>query len=43
MNLVKLQDKNFTQKYFVLLYTDNESSEKEIREMIPFTPTSKRM
>ena len=32
-----------TQKLTVFLYTNNESLEREIRETIPFTITSKRI
>ena len=32
-----------TQKLTAFLYTNNERSEREIRDMIPFTITSKRM
>ena len=32
-----------TQKPVVFLYTNNEISEREIRETIPFTTTSKRI
>ena len=32
-----------TQKSIAFLYTDNERSEREIRETIPFTITSKRI
>jgi len=32
-----------TQKSTALLYTNNERSEREIREAIPFTITSKRI
>jgi len=32
-----------TLKYIAFLYTNNESSEREIREAIPFTITSKRI
>ena len=37
MNIVKLQ------KSFAFLYTNNEKTEREIRETIPFTTTSKRI
>ena len=44
MNLAKLQDKNFnTQKSFAFLYTNNEKSEREIKESIPFTIATKRI
>ena len=32
-----------TQKFLAFLYTNNESSEREIKETIPFTITSKRI
>ena len=32
-----------TQKYVAFLYTDNKRSEREIKETIPFTITSKRI
>ena len=32
-----------TQKSVAFLYTKNELSEREIREIIPFTTTSKRI
>ena len=38
MNLAKLQDKNInTQKSLAFLYTNNEKSEREIKESTPFT------
>ena len=44
MNLVKSQDKKInTQKLTAFLYTNNERSEREIREAIPFTIASKRI
>ena len=44
MNLVKLQvTKINTQKSVALLYTNNERSEREIQETIPFTIASKRI
>ena len=44
MNLAKLQDKNFnTQKSFAFLYTNNEKSEREIKESIPFITATKRI
>ena len=44
MNLVKLQGyKINTQKSTALLYSNNERSEREIRETIPFTIISKRI
>ena len=32
-----------TEKWTAFLYTNNERSEREIREMIPFTISSKRI
>ena len=44
MNLAKLQDtKSNTQKSFAVLYTNNEKSEREIKESIPFTIATKRI
>ena len=44
MNLAKLQGtKLIHRNLFVFLYTKNEVSEREIKEMIPFTITSKRI
>ena len=44
MNLAKLQDKKInTQKSFAFLYTDNEKSEREIKESIPLTTATKRI
>ena len=37
MNIVKLQDKINTQKSLAFLYTNNEKTEREIKETIPFT------
>ena len=38
MNVAKLQDtKSITQKSLAFLYTNNEKSEREIKESIPFT------
>jgi len=37
MNTVKFQDIKLTQKSFAFLYTNNEKTEKEIKETIPFT------
>ena len=42
MNLAKLQDTKInTQKSLAFLYTNNEKSEKEIKESIPFTTATK--
>ena len=43
MNLAKLQDTKSIQKSFAFLYTNNEISEKEIKESIPFTIATKRI
>ena len=44
MNLAKLQDKKInTQKSFAFLYTNNEKSEREIKESIPLTTATKRV
>ena len=43
MNSVKLQDTKSRQKSLSFLYTNNERSEREIKETIPFTITSRRI
>ena len=44
MNLVKLQDTKFnTQKLLEFIYTNNENSEREIKESIPFTIATRRI
>ena len=45
MNLVKSQETKSinTQKLFTFLYTNNEKSEREIKESIPFTTATKRI
>ena len=44
MNIVKLQDiKLTTQKSLAFLYTNNEKTEREIKETIPFTIATKRI
>ena len=43
MNIVKLQDTKLTQKSFAFLYTNNEKTEREIKETIPFTIATKRI
>ena len=44
MNIVKLQDIKFnTQKSLAFLYTNNEKTEREIKETIPFTNSTKRI
>ena len=37
MNIVKFQDRKLTHKSLVFLYTNNEKTEREIKETIPFT------
>ena len=43
MNIVKLQDIKLTQKCLAFLYTNNEKTEREIKETIPFTIAMKRI
>jgi len=44
MNIVKLQDIKLTQKKsLAFLYTNNEKTEREIKETIPFTIATKRI
>ena len=43
MNTVKLQDIKLTHKYLVFLYTNNEKTEREIKETIPFTIATERI
>ena len=44
MNLAKLQDTKINeQKSLAFLYTNNEKSEGEIKEPIPFTTETKRI
>ena len=43
MNSVKLQDTKLRRKSLSFLYTNNERSEREIKETIPFTITSRRI
>ena len=43
MNLEKLQDTKSTQKSLAFLYSNNEKSEREIKESIPFTIATKRI
>ena len=38
-----MQDKNDAQKSLAFLYTNNERSEREIKETLPFTFATKRM
>ena len=42
MNLAKSQDTINTQKALAFLYANNEKSEREIKESIPFTIATKR-
>ena len=44
MSLIKSQDTKInTQKFLEFLYTNNERSEREIKEIIPFTIATKRI
>ena len=44
MNTVKLQDIKSTQKKsLAFLYTNNEKTQREIKETIPFTIATKRI
>ena len=43
MNLVKLKHIKLSQKYVTFLYTNNERLEREIKETVPFTTTTKRI
>ena len=43
MNIVKLWDIKLTQKFLAFLYTNNEKTEREIKETIPFTFATKRI
>ena len=43
MNIVKLWDIKLTQKFLAFLYTNNEKTEREIKETIPFTIATKRI
>ena len=43
MNIVKLQDIKLTQKSLAFLYTNNEKTEREIKETIPFTIATKKI
>ena len=43
MNIVKLQDIKLTQQSLAFLYTNNEKTEGEIKETIPFTIAMKRI
>ena len=43
MNIVKLWDIKLTQKFLAFLYTNNEKTEREIKETITFTIAMKRI
>ena len=43
MNIVKVQDIKLTQRNPFHLYTNNEKTEREIKETIPFTIAMKRI
>ena len=43
MNIVKLGCKINTQTFLAFLYTNNEKTEREIKETIPFTIVTKRL
>ena len=43
MNIAKLQDIKLTQKSLAFPDTNNEKSEREIKETIPFTTETKRI
>ena len=43
MNIVNLQDIKLTEKSLAFLYTNNEKTEREIKETIPFTIATKRI
>ena len=43
MTIVKLQDIKSTQKSLAFLYTNNEKTEREIKETIPFTIVTERI
>ena len=43
MKIVRFQDTKSTQKSFAFLYTNNERTEREIKETIPFTIATKRI
>ena len=43
MNIVKLQDIKLIHRNPTFLYTNNEKTEREIKETIPFTITTKRI
>ena len=43
MNIVKLQDIKSRQKFLASLYTNNEKTEREIKETIQFTIAMNRI
>ena len=43
MTIIKLQDIKSTQKSLAFLYTNNENTEREIKETIPFTIAMERI
>ena len=43
MNIVKLQDIKLTQKSLAFLYTNNDKTERKIKETILFTIATKRI
>ena len=43
MNIAKFQDIKSTHKSLAFLYTNNEKTEREIKETIPFTIMMKRI
>ena len=43
MNIVKLQDIKLKHKSLAFLYTNNDKTEREIKEKIPFTIAMKRI
>ena len=43
MNIVKLQDIKLTHRSLAFIHTNNEKTEREIKETIPFTIAMKRI
>ena len=43
MNIVKLQDIKLTQRSLAFLYTNNEKTERVVKETIPFTIAMKKI
>ena len=43
MNIAKLQDRKLIQKSLAFLFNNNEKSEREIKETIPFTIATNRI